>query len=60
MIILSTIFIAITSFLVGFILGVRNEPNIKPIKFKVQRNDNVYNIEKEYQNFLSYDGSEQE
>lgn len=60
MIIITAILIAIAAFLVGFILGAGNEPSIKPIKLKIPKDNELENLKKEYQNFLSYDGSEQE
>ena len=60
LVIIAIVIIAIAAFLVGFLLGVSNEPVIKPIKIKVQDDKDLQLLKKEYQNFLSYDGSEQE
>ncbi len=60
MIIITAIFIAIAAFLVGFILGASNEPSVRPIKFRIQKDKESEILQKEYRNFLSYDGSEQE
>ena len=58
MIALAVIFVAIFTFLIGFVMGSkRKNPmckhKIKPVKELVK-------LEKEYHNFLYYDGSEQQ
>ena len=49
--------IAVSAFLIGFILGSNNHKPSRAIK---PRMDSDYErIQKEYENFLNYDGTEQ-
>ena len=60
MTVLIMIFISISAFLFGFLLGNLNEPPAKPIKKTVPKEDeDIKRMKKEYENFLNYDGSEQ-
>lgn len=54
-------FVALSAFLFGFLLGVVNEPNTRPIKIKYvdKQNNDFEGFRNEYINFLTYDGSEQ-
>ena len=55
---LTAVFIGLTSFLIGFILGSNNHKPSRAIK---PRMDSDYErIQKEYENFLNYDGTEQQ
>ncbi len=50
--------LAITAFLIGFVLGT---VSYKPSSAKKIRFDDDYaRIQKEYENFLNYDGTEQQ
>ncbi|MBQ2266036.1 MAG: hypothetical protein II342_01415 [Clostridia bacterium] len=50
--------IAVSAFLIGFILGSNNH---KPSRAYKPRMDSDYErIQKEYENFLNYDGTEQQ
>ncbi|MBO5210687.1 MAG: hypothetical protein J6B80_02010 [Clostridia bacterium] len=49
--------LAVSAFLIGFVLG-RN--NYKPSRvFKPKTHSDYEQIQKEYENFLNYDGTEQ-
>lgn len=63
-ILLMVIAIAASAFLFGFLLGILNEPSEKPIKAEKKQgrpdlNEESESLQKEYKNFLQYDGSEQ-
>lgn len=60
MILISMIFVCICLFLLGFFLGISNEPQIKTYKVKSTEDEDLIKLKKEYQNFLNYDGSGQE
>ena len=60
MILLMVIFIAIVMFLIGFLVGVKEEPPIRTYKFENEANEDLKKLQKEYENFLYYDGSVQE
>lgn len=50
--------IAVSAFLIGFILGSNNH---KPTRVITPKIDSDYErIQKEYENFLNYDGTEQQ
>jgi len=53
------IFTVVTAFFLGFIFGTK-KVNQKKAKPKTKQNENLQTIEKEYQNFLNYDGSVQQ
>lgn len=59
MMLVTVIFVAFTMFLIGFFVGVKNEPPIE-IKPKTKLQDDADILKKEYENFLNYDGSVQE
>lgn len=59
MMLITVIFIALTMFLIGFFVGVKDEPPIK-IKTHTKPQEDIETLKKEYENFLSYDGSMQE
>ena len=50
--------IAVSAFLIGFILGSNNHNPSRAIKPRID-SDNE-RIQKEYENFLNYDGTEQQ
>ncbi len=60
MTVLTVIFTALFVFLIGFFAGVRKEPPIKAKKSSAKLQQDLQTITKEYQNFLNYDGSEQQ
>ncbi|MBO5358253.1 MAG: hypothetical protein J6A78_02925 [Clostridia bacterium] len=50
--------LAITAFLIGFVLGT---VSYKPSSAKkIKLDDDYARIQKEYENFLNYDGTEQQ
>lgn len=56
--ILLSVIISVSAFLIGFLLGAKR-PKVKFI-FKEQQIDNELEVlMKEYENFLNYDGTEQ-
>lgn len=57
---LTAVFISLTSFLIGFILGVKDEPPIEKYEFVNSEDEDLKTLQKEYENFLNYDGSVQE
>ena len=59
MIIITVMLVAVFAFLLGFLLGFifETKPNIKVKKVKVKAEDS--GIQKEYENFLNYDGTAQ-
>lgn len=59
MIIFMGIVFSAAMFLLGFLLGVLKKPHIKPFK-ATEATRNTLSISREYQNFLNYDGDEQE
>ena len=56
---ITVIFIAIVMFLIGFLVGVKEEPPIKQ-NMHTKTQEDLETLKKEYENFLSYDGSMQE
>ena len=52
--------IAVSAFLIGFILGVKDEPPIEKYEFVNSEDEDLKTLQKEYENFLNYDGSVQE
>lgn len=58
MIIFSLIFMAFFGFVFGFLVGAKTDASHK--KYKFETNDNSAQLRKEFENFLSYDGSVQE
>lgn len=60
MIALALIFVALFAFLIGFMMGVKKERPIRCKKRITKPDKNLINLEKEYHNFLFYDGSEQQ
>lgn len=59
MTVLTVIFTALFAFLIGFLTGVRKKP-IKTNKPSAKLSKDLQTITKEYENFLNYDGSEQQ
>ena len=53
------ILIACIAFFIGFLVGDKKEKPIKASKFEVNKED-FKRLQKEYENFLNYDGSVQE
>lgn len=51
--------LAISAFLIGFFLGAYEKPVLKVTDIKGDDSD-IIQIQKEYENFLSYDGTEQQ
>ena len=51
--------LAVCSFLLGFILGAFKKPQVKTPNIKVFESDDS-TTQKEYENFLNYDGTMQE
>lgn len=52
------VFIAAAAFVIGYFLGNLDEPPMKEV-IEIKPIENTESIDKEYQNFLNYDGSEQ-
>mgnify|MGYP004458360085 FL=1 len=61
MIIVIAFLLALTAFLLGFVFGTLFVPAVKTVKtVKPERSEpELEKLKKEYENFLSYDGSEQ-
>ncbi len=59
MIILTVIFVGIAAFLMGLILGVSEVPQ-KSTKKDTEPLNTSERLQKEYENFLNYDGSVQQ
>lgn len=59
MMLITVIFVALVMFLIGFLVGVKDEPPIE-IKTHTKPQEEIDTIKKEYENFLRYDGSMQE
>ena len=59
MIILTVIFVAIAAFLCGLAVGVKDVPPKVP-KTKPGPDEDFKRLQKEYENFLNYDGSVQQ
>lgn len=59
MMVLMVLFIIISAFLFGFILGNLNEPPTKSRKTNIVEDEEMKRLKKEYENFLNYDGTEQ-
>ena len=58
MIVFTHIFLASAGFIIGFILGAKGE---KPTqKYKFETDEDTAQLQREFENFLSYDGSVQE
>lgn len=56
------ILIAVAAFSFGFLLGCINEPPARPVKTnigEIKSRAVLEQLNKEYENFLNYDGSEQ-
>ncbi len=60
MILFGMIFIAAVSFLIGFLVGVKDDVPTKKYKFETKTDEDSLKLQKEYENFLNYDGSLQE
>ncbi len=60
MIFFIVIFIAVIAFLIGFMMGVKKEPPIKTKRKSTKPNEEFVTLQKEYENFLNYDGSMQQ
>lgn len=61
MIIVIAFLLALTAFLLGFVFGTLFVPAVKTVKtVKPEKNEpELEKLKNEYENFLSYDGSEQ-
>lgn len=61
MTLITVISVCASAFLFGFLLGISSEPerDKKAVKKRAERTAAVDRIKKEYENFLNYDGSEQ-
>lgn len=59
MIILTVIFVGIAAFLSGLAVGIKDIPPKAPAK-KPEPCEDIDKLQKEYENFLYYDGSVQE
>lgn len=61
MIIVIAFLLALTAFLLGFVFGTLFVPAVKTVKtVKPEKSEpELEKLKKEYENFLSYDGSEQ-
>ena len=57
---IAVIFITAIAFLIGFLMGVKKEPPIKHKKQVKKSDEEIAVIRREYENFLSYDGSIQQ
>ncbi len=51
--------LAACSFLLGFVLGVLKKPPMEKLKSRSVESD-ITRLQKEYENFLNYDGTVQE
>ena len=60
MMLFAMIFICLIFFLIGFFVGVKDEPPIRVRKDNLSLDEDLEKLKKEYENFLSYDGSVQE
>ena len=60
MMLFAVIFICLVFFLIGFLVGVKYEPPIRLTKQNESFDEDLEKLKKEYENFLSYDGSVQE
>lgn len=60
MILLKVLVIAAVMFLIGFLVGVKNEPPIGKISHKPKYEKQLPDIQKELENFLNYDGNAQQ
>ena len=60
MFILAPVLIACIMFAVGFLVGARKEPTFEKLKLEVKKDEDLKRLQKEYENFLNYDGSVQE
>ncbi len=60
MMLFAALSIAVIVFLIGFFVGVSIEPPIEKYKFERKANKELERIKTEYDNFLNYDGSEQQ
>lgn len=58
MIVLTVIFTAVFAFSIGFLTGVKRPVKAKKPSAKLSKDLQI--ITKEYENFLNYDGSEQQ
>ena len=58
MIVLMVIFVGITAFLGGLAVGSKEVPP-KPLFKKPEPDEDLSKLQKEYENFLNYDGSVQ-
>ena len=59
MMVLMVLFIIISAFLFGFILGNLPAPTAKLRKTQIVEDEEIKRLKKEYENFLNYDGTEQ-
>lgn len=59
MIILTVIFVAIVAFFCGLAVGIREVPQ-KTYTKKQKPDEDLIKLQKEYENFLNYDGSIQQ
>ena len=59
MMVLMVLFIIISAFLFGFILGNLPIPTAKLKKPQIVEDEEIKRLKKEYENFLNYDGTEQ-
>lgn len=50
--------LTVSAFLIGFILGVKRPVAMLSVKRK-HNDDELLTLQKEYENFLNYDGTEQ-
>jgi hypothetical protein len=58
MIIFSHIFMAFVGFIIGFLASSKVDTTDK--KYEFEKDENTVKLEKEFENFLNYDGSVQE
>lgn len=59
MMVLMVLFIIVSAFLFGFLLGNLPEPSVKSRKSCIAEDEDIKRLKKEYENFLNYDGTEQ-
>ena len=56
--IFDALILAVSAFLIGFFFGAKDKKVRRVPKVKYDDND-VFALQKEYENFLNYDGTEQ-
>ncbi len=59
MMVLMVLFIIVSAFLFGFILGNLPAPSVKIKRNNIVDDEDIKRLKKEYENFLNYDGTEQ-